>query len=329
MAPLLAAALTAAITTALLAVLVPVLRRRGVIDVPGDRSSHDVPTPRGGGAAIAVGVAIGYAAAGGGFWAALALGLAAGAVGLVDDVRSLSATTRLAAQALIVVVSVPFLIAAMDSAAGWVVAFGVVVAVGAVGFINAFNFMDGINGISASQLLVAGAAWWIAGAVEASDALEAAGAVTVAAAIAFAPWNFPRARVFLGDVGSYFAGAWLAGVSVMATVAGVPLEATAAPLLLYVADTGFTLITRVRRGERWSAPHRDHVYQTLLRNGWSHVRTTATVTGFLVVSAAGGLLALTGSWTWRLLGWAAVAAALTAYLALPRAMVRESQVAAR
>src|SRR5690606_15026464 len=79
-------------------------------------------------------------------------------------------------------------------------------AVWIVAYVNAFNFMDGINGISVAQAAVAGTAWALVGWWQDLPLVTAAGSIVAAAAVAFAPFNFPRARVFLGDAGSYFLG---------------------------------------------------------------------------------------------------------------------------
>jgi len=109
--------------------------------------------------------------------------------------------------------------------------------------------------------------------------LQAAAFALVAGAIGFAPFNFPTARVFLGDVGSYFAGAWLAVLVVLGLRGSIPPEAIVAPVALYVADTGLTLARRVQRHEPWHEPHRQHAYQRLWssvepqEDGWGRVHT--------------------------------------------------------
>lgn len=75
------------------------------------------------------------------------------------------------------------------------------------------------------------------------------GGLVADAALGFAPFNFPRARVFLGDAGSYFFGGWLALLAVLALGSGIPPEVTAAPFLIYLADTGAAPVKRVLRGE--------------------------------------------------------------------------------
>ena len=170
------------------------------------------------------------------------------------------------------------------------------------------------------------AAW----AISAGDAgwLAAAGAIAAGAALGFAPFNVVRARMFLGDVGSYFFGAWLAVAAVLGLRAGLAPEAVLAPLVLYAADTGVTLVRRVVTGETWYEPHRDHAYQRLVRAGWSHVQTTVVVAAVMAVCAALGAVSLHGSATLRALADVALVAVLVAYLVSPSLLAGRSSQAA-
>src|SRR5262249_3675175 len=123
------------------------------------------------------------------------------------------------------------------------IAFAILVWI--VGYVNAFNFMDGINGISVAQIVAAGLAWGMVGAWEDQADLVGASFGLVGAALAFMPFNFPNARVFLGDVGSYFFGGWLAVLAVASLSWGLTVEMALAPLLLYACDTGVTLLRRI------------------------------------------------------------------------------------
>ena len=145
---------------------------------------------------------------------------------------------------------------------------------------NVFNFMDGVNGISAAHALIGGVAYACLGRGVRTGFLVTAGAAVAASALAFLPWNAVRARVFLGDVGSYGLGAALAVLAARAVMRGIPPEAVLGPLALYLADTAWTLQRRIRARERWFEPHRTHVYQQWCDVGWSHQRVT-------VMSAAG------------------------------------------
>jgi UDP-N-acetylmuramyl pentapeptide phosphotransferase/UDP-N-acetylglucosamine-1-phosphate transferase len=144
----------------------------------------------------------------------------------------------------------------------------------------------------------------------------------VAGAVGFAPFNFPTAKVFLGDVGSYFAGAWIAGLVVVTLRLGVPPEAAVAPVALYAADTGATLFGRVRRGERWYTAHRLHAYQRLVDLGWSHSATTGFVFALIALCSTLGLISLTAALQWRIAADIGIAIVVATYLVSPTAVCR-------
>lgn len=266
---------------------IALLRRRGMLDVPGGRSSHTVPTPRGGGAPIAAGLlaAAAVAIGSGAVAAGLALGLAVlffGTLGLADDLRGMPALTRLGLQvagaagvgaALVLRLSLPpyALAVAAIAVACWL-----------VGFVNAFNFMDGVNGISGAHALIGGVVFAYLAAGRGDQFGIAAGFALALGAAAFLPWNVVRAQVFLGDVGSYSIGAALAVLAVRLLALGVPVEAVAAPVALYLADVAWTLQRRMRAGEPWLEPHRTHVYQRWCDAGWSHAEVTILTSALTV-----------------------------------------------
>ena len=319
------AALAAGITVAVMPVVVAVVRQR-LLDFPNQRSSHQVSTPRGGGLAPAAGCVGALVAAGSPAGAARAgLIVAAtgfGLIGLMDDAWTLPVSARLPAQAVAAAAALPWLLTGLSGHALWQVVFAAGVWLWLVSYVNAFNFMDGINGISAGQAIVAGAAWFALGVWRDVPVLAVAGAIIAGASAGFLPFNFPRARVFLGDVGSYFLGAWLAATAVFGLRAGLAPEAVLAPLTLYLADTATTIVRRVRQGAHWSAAHRDHTYQRLCAVGWSHACTTVVVTGVMVALAGLGALAELGPLAVRLLVDGAGAAVVVAYLRAPTLIAR-------
>ncbi len=196
-----------------------------------------------------------------------------------------------------------------------------------VGFANAFNFMDGINGISASQCIVTGVVWAFAGLSLRMAPLTSIGVITAAACAIFLPWNFPHARIFLGDVGSYGLGAMIATVALIAVCDGVPIEVVMAPLGLYVVDTSLTLFRRIRAGEVWYLPHCNHTYQRLTHLGWTHARVTALVTTVVLACSLLGVVSLFGSLPARLAADALMCVLLAGYLLLPDALGRRHRVA--
>ncbi|WP_457895076.1 MraY family glycosyltransferase [Stenotrophomonas hibiscicola] len=247
--------------------------RRQLFDQPGERRSHSVATPRGGGIAIVISLLV---TAGVAMWAwpaalpsllvaALGLALVAG-IGWWDDHRPLPAMRRL---------MVHFIAAALLAAlvrvhgGSWLLA--VLVLLFTASLINIWNFMDGINGIAASQAVVVAL-----GLAQLLPWPYSLAAIALGlACLGFLPFNFPRARIFMGDVGSgalgYAVAAVLALASVKTDINWILLLVSASPFLV---DAGFTLLARIISGQRWMEPHTQHVYQRAVQAGASHARVT-------------------------------------------------------
>ncbi|MGD8149471.1 UDP-phosphate glycosyltransferase [Ornithinimicrobium sp. Y1694] len=263
---LLAVGAGAAVATCLLAPLVLMLLRRfQVVDVPNHRSSHHRPTLRGGGLAVLGGVLLvalvtdllPYAVSVP--WVAVAGCVLLSALGLSADLTDIGPLSRFVGQALIG--------AAVGSLLGdWLTALIGAIAVPVL--VNAVNFMDGINGITALTM----AAWGLVVATGSTSGAALLAALTVGGALGFLPWNVPQARMFLGDSGSYLFGGLAAMALLLEQSAGAHPALVLAPLVPYLADTGFTLLRRARRGGRLTEAHREHLYQRLSRrSGWGHV----------------------------------------------------------
>jgi UDP-N-acetylmuramyl pentapeptide phosphotransferase/UDP-N-acetylglucosamine-1-phosphate transferase len=152
----------------------------------------------------------------------------------------------------------------------------------AIGLVNIWNFMDGIDGLAASQagivaftvmLILAGTLWgWLAAGL-------------FGAVLGFLPFNFPKARIFLGDVGSGALGFLLAGLLVATLRSGqVSLPLLLLPLSAFLVDAGFTLVMRMWRGESWWTPHVQHTYQKWASRRSSHVGVTLAYAGFSFVA---------------------------------------------
>jgi UDP-GlcNAc:undecaprenyl-phosphate/decaprenyl-phosphate GlcNAc-1-phosphate transferase len=174
------------------------------------------------------------------------------------------------------------------------------------GYTNAFNFMDGINGISGVQAGVTGIGMAVVAGLAGGDWGHPAvlGALIVAGAgIGFLPHNFPRARMFMGDVSSAPLGFLLAGlVWWAASDLGWWLLAPLALLHAnYVFDTGITLVRRVLRRESWHSAHREHFYQRMVRSGKSHAFTTGWEAALQIATAALMLIYLVAGLPGRLL----------------------------
>ena len=318
--PIVAAVAFAVAVAASPAVLIA-LRRLQLLDHPNARSSHELPTPRGGGIAVLTAALIAASLApemGAARWPLVLTAAAFGVLGLADDLRPTPPVARLALQLLIAAAAIPLLLPHLRNATPAAQIVGLLLAiVWIAAFVNAFNFMDGINGISVAQTIVAGVGWAVLGHIHHVRSVELAGAIIAAAAAGFAPFNFPTARMFLGDVGSYFVGAWMAATVLIGLRAHLTPEAMALPLTLYLADTAVTIVRRLLRRERLHEAHRDHTYQQLVRHGWTHARTTVTIAGLIAALALLALAAASRTTPIRVLADAAAAAIVIAYLLLP------------
>ncbi|MEO5596742.1 MAG: glycosyltransferase family 4 protein [Lysobacteraceae bacterium] len=252
--------------------------RRNLLDAPGRRRSHALPTPRGGGLGPILTILVA-----GVCWlvithrldksiATCLAGLSLVAViGWWDDHRPLPASLRLtihlaaaalAALGLLGMPSTPAQSGLLLIAIIWI-----------AGLINAWNFMDGIDGIATTQAIMVTACVLIGGALFAwLDARwMAAGWVAIGALLGFLPFNFPRARIFLGDVGSGALGFMIACLLLRAIVSGGmrwPLAMLA--VSAFGIDAALTLGKRMAQRKAWWRPHREHLYQWMVRRGKSH-----------------------------------------------------------
>jgi UDP-N-acetylmuramyl pentapeptide phosphotransferase/UDP-N-acetylglucosamine-1-phosphate transferase len=243
-------------------------------------------------------------------WSTLLLPICMGLVGLIDDLISLGVKQRLAAQIVAGAIA-GFSLDGELSGGVWGALLTPVV-------VNVVNFMDGINGITGLTV----AAWATVAATiglrDSSSPLVVLAGAALGSALAFLPWNVPRAKMFLGDSGSYFFGSVVAITLMTAREDFHTFWWVWAPLLVYFADTSFTAVRRAMRGAKLTAPHREHAYQRLVADaGWPHTRTAVLVAGLSLLI---GFLSLSQSPP-----VAAVLAAiiLSAYLALPQLLSKE------
>ena len=286
------AVVAAAVSWAVVPLVVVAARRLDIIDRPVARSSHSVPTPRGGGLAILAGAGAGLAVAGTAteLWPLAIAVTAVSAVGLVDDMMQLRPEVRLCVQvasAAALAVGAGYRIAILDGEMAFAGLPALLLTIiWLTGSTNAFNFMDGINGIASTQAII----WGVTLAVlfrARGDFGGASIAIAVAAAAAgFLPWNFPKARVFMGDVGSAALGFAFAALAVRYSRGGGSLSAAVLPFLPFLLDTTATLIRRAMKGERLMSAHRSHYYQLLVVSGWSHASVTALWAALACAGAA-------------------------------------------
>jgi|TARA_R100000501_G_scaffold14543_2_gene26273 UDP-N-acetylmuramyl pentapeptide phosphotransferase/UDP-N-acetylglucosamine-1-phosphate transferase len=296
--PALVLIVIAAIFTALATrAVLPWLRRMAIMDVPNARSSHHMPTPRGGGLAV-VPVLLLLMIVGWMAYSDVTLGhlaLLAGAVGLaiigfMDDRSEQSPLLRFFVQTVAVLVALSFLDGPVFQGVMPFWLDRILTIVAWLWMVNAVNFMDGIDGITVSELGMVGAGIFLLGIIVPAIGgdLLVAGAVTVGAMVGFGIWNWHPARLFMGDVGSLPLGFLAGGLLLALASRGFWLPAIILPLY-YAADATITLVTRLLRGERIFDAHRSHFYQRAVQGKWSHAHTSSAV---LALNAVLVLLAL-------------------------------------
>ncbi|MGY2339194.1 MraY family glycosyltransferase [Pseudomonas sp. SDO5532_S415] len=263
---------------------------RSLMDIPNARSSHSVPTPRGGGVAIVLAFTMAlfmlFFAGLMTFQAFLAIagaGALIAVIGFMDDHGHIAARWRLlghfAASIWLLywlggLPVIEFFGRTFDL--GWL--GHVLAAFYLVWLLNLYNFMDGIDGIASVEAICAclGACvlYWLGGA---NDLIWAP--LLLAFAVAgFLFWNFPPARIFMGDAGSGFLGVILGGLSLQAAWVSADLLWGWLILLgVFIVDATFTLFRRLLRGDKVYEAHRSHAYQFASRRFGSHLTVTAVV----------------------------------------------------
>jgi Fuc2NAc and GlcNAc transferase len=264
----------------------------GRVDVPNARSSHTRPTARGGGAAIAAVLITCVLVLGfiGALNPVVAIGCGIGGalvalVGYLDDVLGLAVTPRLSVHLLAALLIAGVVVFARDADAGAFfpalprVAVLLLLVLATTWSINLFNFMDGIDGIAASEAaFVSAASALLASLGPAQSGWTMLALLTFGASLGFLPWNWPSARIFMGDVGSGFLGFWLAALAIGFHSSGtLPIWSSATLAAVFIADATTTLIRRALRGEQWYEAHRSHGYQILARRLRSHFKVTSLV----------------------------------------------------
>lgn len=290
------------------AVVVRAMIAARVMDQPDARKAHRTPTPKGGGVGVVVAFMLGVAVLYGFaefarlaepyFRGVILAAAAIAVVAFIDDVADWPFAVKLAAQ----------LVAALAAVgSGLYVRFYTVPGLGMVDLgwagmlatlawilfaTNAMNFIDGLNGLAAGTALVACGFLAAIAAGQQGWFVYFASMLLGAGLLGFLPFNFPRAQIFMGDVGSQFCGFMLAVLGVAAARFGaVQMSFLLVPMLLsgVLFDVAFTLVRRLLAGENVTRPHRGHLYQVANRAGLPATRVALAHWGF---AALGGLAAL-------------------------------------
>lgn len=255
---------------------------RSLLDVPNSRSSHSVPTPRGGGVAIVAALLAGVLVVGLTgqmdprlLTALVGGGLVVAAVGFLDDHRSVPPVWRLGAHFLAATWAVVWLgglpPAVLGLRADLAILGSMLAVVATVWLLNLYNFMDGIDGIASVEAITVSACAAMLYMLDDATASEIAPPLLLAVAVlGFLIWNFPRAKVFMGDAGSGFIGFVLAVLAIRsASIAPRYLWCWVILLGSFVVDATVTLVVRALQGKRVYEAHRSHAYQhAAARAGW-------------------------------------------------------------
>ena len=268
------------------------------LDHPGHRSLHERPTPRTGGLAVLAAIVAGLLAGGwtgplsGGVGGVVAGLAAVAAISLADDRAGVRAGYRFLVHLVAAGLAIGSGAELLAGGLRLPLVVGVPLAVFGLGWmINLYNFMDGMDGFAGGMSVAGFGGLALLAAAQGPDGFILACAVVAAAAVGFLGWNFPPARIFLGDVGSAPLG-YLAGVGILAGsgLGAFPLPCGLLVFLPFIADASFTLARRMVSGERFWEPHRTHLYQRLVLAGWSHRRVVLWEYGLMALTAGTALL---------------------------------------
>jgi UDP-N-acetylmuramyl pentapeptide phosphotransferase/UDP-N-acetylglucosamine-1-phosphate transferase len=270
---------------------------RSLLDRPNERSAHTRPTPRLGGIGIMgaflpiAAVVLWLASAATESFVVLGATAVISLLGLVDDLRPLSARVRFgvqAAAALAVVGS-----SALSAADVWLVLpqacppwlAAILSVLWIVWMTNLYNFMDGIDGLAGGQAIIGTIAVAAAAALGGAPEIAMLALLLGAAALGFLRFNFPPASIFMGDVGSTAIGFFVASVPFLPSAGPVPIEVVGIAFAMFILDATVTLLRRMSRGERFFEAHRSHFYQRLLKYGVPH--RTITLTAYAAMTVSG------------------------------------------
>jgi len=291
--------------------------RRGILDLPNVRSSHSQPVPRLGGigilAALILSLAVlalmrmpgwvGHAVFTRDVSLMLLVGIGMAVTGLYDDFHGMRPVTKFLMQLVLagIVVALGMRIESV-AILNWgpfslgILAFPLTI-LWLTGFANIFNFMDGINGLAAVTAATYSGFFFVFAWRQGTPELAATAVVVTGSCLGFLPHNLPRARTFMGDTGSLLLGMVLALFVVqLAQKSANPASLIGLLLVcaVYLWDSGFTLLRRLRRGENIFQAHRSHLYQRLVQVGLSH----ASITGlYLLLHILMGSLGLAYVWS--------------------------------
>ena len=266
-----------------------VAQKKMLIDIPNERSSHNTPTPRGGGIAIAITWFLGISylnylgQINANLYYALLSGILISGISLIDDIYTIKSIPRIAIQSISTIVALYFIGGLKVIDLGFfsfenTFVLNVIAFIGIIWFTNLFNFIDGIDGYSSTGAIVIALALFFF----VKDTLLLVLALSV---LGFLPWNWQKAKIFMGDIGSTLLGFTIAVLIInynnteqFSILNGLIITS------VFWFDATVTLIKRFLNKEQLGQPHKKHAYQRIVQFGFSHQKTVliATTLNFLL-----------------------------------------------
>lgn len=255
-------------------------RRWQILDLPNERSSHELPTPHGGGLPLYLAFFAGVAIATLTGWNVqahylifLVTAAALVAIGVIDDFRGLSLRLRFVLYAMCCLGTVAVLGPFGSAGTAMPLLLGGLAVLALLWLLNLYNFMDGIDGIAAMQCILACAGASLLAIQQGADPAFLQFCLLLAAAqVGFLVWNWPTARLFMGDAGSVATGYLLGALAIFGSVQEyLPITCWAILLGCFIVDASVTLAWRMATGQPFTQPHRQHAYQRLSRHFGGHL----------------------------------------------------------
>ena len=272
-----APAIAAAVCIGVMVILLE--NKMSPLDQPNERSLHSKPVPRSGGIAIMAGTLVAVLMVMSHFVAAW-LAAILSALSFIDDRHSLSALIRLAVHFS---AGATFLVLA-GAPSSILVFLALLFAI--VWLTNLFNFMDGSDGLAGGMAVIGFGTYGIAAILAGGNEIGFISLSVAAAAAGFLIFNFPPARIFMGDVGSIPLGFLAATIGVLGWTNGLwPISFPLVVFAPFILDATVTLFRRALRKERIWQAHRDHYYQRLVLSGWTHGRLAIAEYAIMLVCA--------------------------------------------
>lgn len=246
--------------------------KKSIMDIPNERSSHHVATPRGGGLSIIIlfylGIFYFHQELDRGLFYALLCALPIAGISLLDDFFTLSSSIRLSVQAIASFLAL-YMLGGIDSidllfveVEGWWINIFAFFSI--LWLTNLYNFLDGIDGYAGSQAVMIGLGLFVFFNYQ-------VGLVIAISSVGFLFFNWHKASLFMGDVGSATLG-FIFAIFVFSDTSEGNIYTWLVLLCLFWFDATLTLWRRYRQKESLIVAHKKHAYQRLVQSGWSHER---------------------------------------------------------